>query len=202
MLTLLHPKTGEVRVKGVTNTRNETLHGWLKAELEVILASLAEPTSVPDAEVNRALWESWREGLTVKLSLSADLPPLRLLLVLDNLTGHKSAAWLVWCFQHGVLPLYTPLSGSWLNMAESVERIIKRRALDGQYPLDVATIVAWLEATADGWNHHPTPFIWGGQRQVRRQRARERRLHRLGGSGACTRHPVQRLFNYGDTHAK
>ena len=131
VLTLLHPKTGEVRVKGVTNSRNETLHGWLKFELEAILASLPEPLPDRDAEANRAVWESWRAGLTVKPTLCVDLPPLRLLLVMDNLTGHKSAAWLHWCFQHGVLPLYTPLGGSWLNMAESVERIITQAGLEG-----------------------------------------------------------------------
>jgi hypothetical protein len=201
MLTLLHPKTGSVRVKGVTNTRNETLHGWLKTELLVILDTLPETVTPMDADSNRAVWESWRNGLTVKPTLSTELPPLRLLLVMDNLVGHKNPAWLVWCFQHGILPIYTPLGGSWLNMAESVERILKRRALDGQYPQDVATIIAWLEATARGWNACPTPFIWGGKRSQRRRAARQRRLHRLGGSGACTRHPVPRHSNNGAAHA-
>lgn len=201
LLTLLHPKTGAVRVKGVTNSRNETLHGWLKTELETILALLPQPSPAQDAEANRAVWESWRAGLTVKPTLCADLPPLRLLLVMDNLTGHKSAEWLVWCFQHGVLPLYTPLGGSWLNRAESVERILKHRALDGQYPPDVTTIIAWLEATARGWNAHPTPFEWGGKRCQRRRAARERRFHRLGGSGACTRRPVRRSSKNGYPHA-
>lgn len=201
MLTLLHPKTGTVRVKGVTNTRNETLHGWLKTELAAILDTMPEPTTRLDADNNRAVWESWRNGLTVKTTLSAELPPLRLLLVMDNLVGHKNPVWLVWCFQHGILPIYTPIGGSWLNMAESVERILKRRALDGQYPHDVATIIAWLEATAHGWNACPTPFIWGGKRRQRRRAARQRRLHRLGGSGACTRRPLPRRSNNGATHA-
>ena len=39
-----------------------------------------------------------------------------------------------WLFQHGVLPLYTPLSGSWLNMAEALQRIVVGRALAGQHP--------------------------------------------------------------------
>jgi len=201
MLTLLHPKTGEVRVKGVTNTRNETLHGWLKTELQAILDTLPEPIPLLEAESNRAVWESWRAGLTVKPTLSAELPTLRLLLVLDNLIGHKNPAWLIWCFQQGILPVYTPVAGSWLNMAESVERILKRRAFDGQYPQNVATLITWLEATAQGWNAHPTPFLWGGKRCQRREAARERRLHRLGGSGAYTRHPLPRWFNNGDAHA-
>ncbi len=124
-------------------------------------------------------------------TLSTELPPLRLLLVLDNLTGHKTPAFVVWLFAHGIRPLYTPLGGSWLNMAESVQRIVQGRALAGQHPQTSAEIIAWLEATARGWDAAPTPFVWGGQRRERRRRARER--HRLGGSGTCTRQPIRRL---------
>ena len=86
-----------------------------------------------------------------------------------------------WLVAHGVLPLYTPLSGSWLNMAESVQRIIVRRALAGQHPQSPQDIIAWLEDTVAGWNTTPTPFVWHGKRWERRQRARQRRL---GGSAA------------------
>lgn len=193
MLTLMHPKTGEVRVKGVTNTRNETLHGWLRAELTEVLTTLPDPAPVTDPDANRAFWESWREGVTVKASLLQHLPPLRLILVMDNLTGHKNPDWLIWCFDNGILPIYTPLGGSWLNMAESIQRIIKRRALDGFHPHDVQTIIDRLEAIARGWNNNPTPFIWNGKRRQRRDRARARRLHRAGGSGAATSRPIDRL---------
>jgi hypothetical protein len=193
MMTLLHPKTGEVRVKGVTNTRNETLHTWLKSELSAILAALPDPVPITDPQANRDWWESWREGLSVKATLSADLPPLRLLLVMDNLTGHQNPDWLIWCFRNGILLIYTPLGGSWLNMAESIQRILKRRALDGFYPQDIQTIIDRLEAVARGWNAHPTPFIWNGKRRQRRNRARIRRLHRIGASGAVTPRPIERL---------
>jgi hypothetical protein len=113
------------------------------------------------------------------------VPPLRLILVWDTLAGHLSAELVLWLFAHGVLPLYTPLSGSWLTMAESVQRILVRRALAGQHPQTPQQIIAWLEETleetVDGGNQHLTPFVWGGKRQVRRQRAR---LRWLGGSGA------------------
>jgi hypothetical protein len=89
------------------------------------------------------------------------------------------------------MPLYTPLGGSWLNMTESVQRILKQRALDGQEPKTPQDIMEWLEAAARGWNREPTPFVWGGQRQERRRRAWERR-HRVGGSGACTHQPIHR----------
>jgi hypothetical protein len=75
--------------------------------LSAILATLSDPFPVTDPASNRDFWESWREGLTMKATLSANLPPLLLLLVMDNLTGHKSPDWLIWCFQQGVLPIYT-----------------------------------------------------------------------------------------------
>ena len=80
------------------------------------------------------------------------------------------------------MPLYTRLGGSWLNMAESVQRIIVRRALAGQHPQQAQELIDWLEQTVAGWNADPTPFVWGGKRHQRRERAR---LRRLGGSGAA-----------------
>ena len=38
------------------------------------------------------------------------------------------------------MPLYTPLAGSWLNLAESLQRSITRRALAGQHPVSKGTI--------------------------------------------------------------
>ncbi len=107
------------------------------------------------------------------------------MLIWDNLAGHLSPAMVSWLFAHGVLPLYTPLSGSWLNMTESVQRIVCGRALAGTYPQTQAELLAFLNDAVVGWNAHPTPFVWGGKRYDRRQRARERRRQRrLGGSGA------------------
>ncbi len=196
-LTLFQPKTGEVRVKGVRQSTNAILHPWLEAELSAILAGLPEPTETLSPEQNRARWERWQEGLSVKITLPEKLPPLRLLLVLDNLTGHLTPAFVLWLFAHGVMPLYTPLGGSWLNQAESIQRILKRRGLDGCYPKTSEEIIAWLEAAARGWNREPTPFVWAGRRRARRERARERR-HRLGGSGACTKRPLARRLAVSD----
>ncbi len=190
LLTLLHPKGGEVRAKAVRNSTNTVLHPWLKEELAAILTGLPEPQILLSAEGNRALWESWQEGLSVRITLGEQLPPLRMLLVLDNLAGHKTPGLVLWMFEHGVMPLYTPLGGSWLNMAESVQRILARRALEGQHPKDAQQVIEWLEATVRGWNREPTPFEWGGRRKARRERAHRRR-HAVGGSGARTQRPIQ-----------
>jgi hypothetical protein len=105
-----------------------------------------------------------------------------MILVWDNLAGHCSSEITKWLFAHGIMPLYTPIGGSWLNMAESLQRIIVRRALSGQHPQTPEQIIDWLEQTRRGWNADPTPFAWNGKRRRRRDRAR---LRRLGGSGAA-----------------
>jgi hypothetical protein len=188
-LTLFHPATGAVRVKGVQQATNAVLHPWLQEELSAILALLPQPTAVLSPTENRHQWQRWQADLRVRITLPDELPPLRVLLVLDNLVGHLTPTLVLWFFAHGIKPLYTPLGGSWLNMAESIQRILTRRALAGQHPQTPNEIIAWLEATARGWNRAPTPFTWAGKRQARRDRAHARR-HRIGGSGACTRRPL------------
>src|SRR5215210_5671506 len=102
----------------------------------------------------------------------------------------------LWLFAHGVMPLYTPLGGSWLNVAESIQRVLKRRALDGQEPASPAEIMERFAAVARHWNAAPTPFVWGGKRAARRKRERDRR-HAVGGSGAYTRRPIRRRNGHG-----
>ena len=185
-MTLFHPASGQVRAQGVTRCPNSILHPWLKQELSTILAALPAPPQGMDPAVIRRTWAEWYEGLSAPPTLPDDLPPLRMLLVQDNLAGHKSHDLVQWCFSQGIALLYTPLGGSWLNMAESIQGIIERRALNGQHPSNPEQIIEWLEAAVRGWNKNPTPFVWGGKRAARRDRARKRR-HALAGSGACIR---------------
>jgi transposase len=183
------------------------LHPWLKEQLEQILADLPPAPVVEagrEAELPDGRW--WRDWgwSQEQLRLWKGLPPIRLILIWDNLQGHYTWELMKWCYQHGILLLYTPLSGSWLNMAESILRILVRRALAGQHPQDAEQLMEWLAETVRGWNAEPTPFEWGGRRAARRCRAKERR-HTLGGSGACTRRPLSRRGHarsqYGIAHA-
>ena len=192
LLTLFHPATGEVRALPVQQAPNTVLHPWLQEGLTAILAALPGlPAELAAARADPDFWDAWQAGLSVRPTLPAELPPLRLLLVLDNLTGHKSAALVSWLLERGVLPLYTPLGGSWLNLAESIQRILAQRALAGQHADTSTQLMDWLAAQVRGWNAHPTPFAWGGKRATRRQRARERR-HALAGSGGYTRRALWR----------
>jgi hypothetical protein len=69
LLTLFHPATGQVRVKGVTSCPNVVLHAWLEAELLAILDALPPQAKILTEDANRAAWECWRAGLTVKPTL-------------------------------------------------------------------------------------------------------------------------------------
>jgi len=113
-LTLFHPASGAVRVKGVQSTANAILHPWLEAELTTILATLPEPPDLSPEE-NRRCWTRWQEGLTIRISLPQEPAPLRMLLVLDNLSGHYTRTFVCWLFDHGIMPIYTPVGGSWLQ---------------------------------------------------------------------------------------
>jgi hypothetical protein len=61
---------------------------------------------------------------------------------------------------HGIMPLYTPLAGSGLNMAESIQRLLADRALSGQHPSSSQQIIDGLEATARG-GIAPPPRLCG-----------------------------------------
>ena len=114
------------------------------------------------------------------------LPPLRLILIWDNLAGHTSWSIVRWLFPQGAMPLYTPLSGSCLNLAESRQRIVVGRALAGQHAHSAEELIAWLEDAVVRWNAALTPCLWDGKRRTRRVLARQQRLR---GSAAVLAEP-------------
>jgi transposase len=192
ILTLFHPASGRVRLQSAARGTNAVPHPWLRERLSAILAELPPRGPSQDPAATRAAWAVWQEGLRLPVTLPHDLPPLRLLLVWDDLAGHKTPDLVLWLCAHGVMPLYTPVGGSWLNMAESIERVLKRRALDGQHPHSPEEIGGWFEQTARAWNEQPTPFVWNGKRRQRRRRSYGKPIHRIGGSGACAERPIRR----------
>lgn len=183
LFTLFHPQSGQVIVKGVKSSANVILHPWLKRSLSRVLDKyLVDENPILD-DNNYPSWAVWQQGLKEKITLPKKLPKLRILLIMDNLKGHKTPEFVLWLLSNGIMPLYTPLGGSWLNMAESIQNILKARALRGQDPQNPEQIIEWLQDVAEHWNKFPTPFEWGGKRFERRVRSRERRRN-LRGSGA------------------
>ena len=89
-LTLFHPADGHVRVEGRDGLpqRGPAPLAEARAGRDPGRDARARRPSPPTGW--RAAWERWQEGLTIKPTLPAELPPLRMLLVLDNLAGHKT----------------------------------------------------------------------------------------------------------------
>jgi len=187
LLTLFRPATGELRAEAVDRTPNVVLHEWLRRELAAVVAACPAAPAEPGPGQR---WEDWIAP-TLPPWWAEGLPPLRALLIWDNLAGHHDWELEQDLLNQGILPLYTPIAGSWLNLAEAIQRIVGRRALAGQHPQRVAELKRWLDATVRGWNADPPPFEWGGKRAARRQRARQRR-HALGGCAGYTRRPIRR----------
>jgi transposase len=190
LLTLFRPATGRVYAKGVVSATNAVLHPWLKEQLSTILGEIEKqsPAESLPPEEERPRFAQWKTWLWPHESAEG-LPPLRIILIWDNLAGHLTPEIVVWLLWHGVMPLNTPIGGSWLNMAESIQRILVCRALSGQHPKDAQQVIEWLEQMVAGWNQAPTAFVWNGKRRRRRERAR---LRGLAGSGAAIRfcHPM------------
>jgi len=101
VLTLFHPATGLVRVKGVTSAPNVVLHPWLQAEREDILQTL--PPSPPPLSADHPLLQYGRHWLG--RPADAPLPPVRLIVIGDTLVGHTSADLMRWLARHGVRPV-------------------------------------------------------------------------------------------------
>ncbi len=152
------------------------------------------PTRLHGGGVAGGVGAAGEAGLAVKPTLPTELPPLRMLSVLDNLAGHKTPEFVLWLFAHGVMPVYTPVGGSWLNMAESIQRVLKRRALEGRHPATPEEIIAWFKAVARHWNADPTPFEVGrqagGGAASARASAPPRRIGRADAAAATAKGPT------------
>jgi hypothetical protein len=118
-----------LRAEAVTSAPNAVLHPWLQpGTLWVLSAALAQLPPPP----SDAPYPELRAGHTgLGHEPARPLPPLRAILIWEDLAGHERADIVTWLFAQGLLPLYTPLGGSWLNMTESVQRIVCGRALTG-----------------------------------------------------------------------
>jgi transposase len=95
----------------LAETRNSA-RCWLRSSRSTRQRACRQKQSVHGMPSGKRGWAIRRGRAT---------PPLRIVLVLDNLAGHLSYDLVGWFFEHGVMPLYTPVGGSWLNMAESGE---------------------------------------------------------------------------------
>jgi hypothetical protein len=92
LLTLFRPATGALRAKGVLSAPNAVLHRlYQRATDREVLAEIEKklPRETLPPESQRPLYAQWETWLGHP-SRNPSLPPLRIVLVLDNLAGHLS----------------------------------------------------------------------------------------------------------------
>ena len=107
VLTLFRPATGALRAEPVDQRTNAILHPWLKRELAAILKGCPPaPAVIPEGR----RWQAW-DPFPAAEHLDQMYPPLRMLLILDNLAGHYSRDFVRWCQERGIGLLDTPLCG-------------------------------------------------------------------------------------------
>src|SRR4051812_27690419 len=79
---------------------------------------MPEPDAEPEATIRRS-WERWQDGLTLKPTLLEELPPLRMLLVLEVAVGNALSGVPPRRSVRAELPHTAPTSGAWRRSVRS-----------------------------------------------------------------------------------
>lgn len=94
-----------------------------------------------------------------------------MLLVWDNLTGHDTVDVILWLVAHGIMPLFTPLGGSYLNIVEIEIAIITRECLRRRAG-DKATLERQVAALEAERNEQRRTITWSFTTYDARQKVR------------------------------
>ncbi len=139
-----------------------------------------------DEETNRQAWKAWQLGLSGRITLSEKLPPLRMLLIWDNLAGslHARNGFMAVCaWRNATLHPIRRLLVEY-GRVHSTHFGPQSHLLGKTQKRQNRSLLGWRQWHGPGTKTNP--FEWGGARAARRERSRNRR-HALGGSGACAR---------------
>jgi hypothetical protein len=90
---------------------SNTVESFPEVALVPMLAALPVPAAPRSAQEPRRQWEQGPAGRTPRITLPSALPRLRLLLGMDNRTGHRPPSLVLWLCAQGLRPLDTPLGG-------------------------------------------------------------------------------------------
>jgi hypothetical protein len=88
-------------------------------------------------------------------------PEGKLVLILDNLSTHKTLDVLLWALTHPrVHFLFQPTYAPWLNLIEPWWKTLRTLALKGRCFADSLAVHAAILAATAYWNDHAHPFTW------------------------------------------
>lgn len=84
-----------------------------------------------------------------------------LVLILDNLSTHKTLDVLLWALAHSqVRFLFQPTYAPWLNLIEPWWKTLRSLALKGRRFLDANAIIQAIQAATERWNRLRRPYEW------------------------------------------
>lgn len=93
--------------------------------------------------------------------VAAHWPEGEIILILDNLSTHKTLDVLLWALTHPrVRFLFQPTYAPWLNLIEPWWKTLRSLALKGRRFLTAAEIIHAIGRATDYWNRHRHPYQW------------------------------------------
>lgn len=88
-------------------------------------------------------------------------PEGEIILILDNLSIHKSMDVRLWLLAHPrVRFLFQPTYAPWLNLIEPWWKTLRSLALKGRCFDTLPQIVEAIDLATTYWNSHPHPYVW------------------------------------------
>lgn len=94
-------------------------------------------------------------------TLARAFPRKHLHIILDNSSTHSTPAIRKWLDAHPRFHFhFTPTGASWINMVEAWFGILTRKSVRRASFDNVRSLVRHIQKYIDGWNEHPTPFVW------------------------------------------
>jgi len=88
-------------------------------------------------------------------------PANELILILDNLSIHRSLYVQLWALAHErVRFLFQPTYAPWLNLIEPWWKTLRSLALAGRRFENIATVRSSIVKSTDYWNSHRHPYVW------------------------------------------
>ena len=102
-----------------------------------------------------------KEFLTFLDSVDATWPAGKLVLILDNLSVHKTLDVLLWALAHPRISfLFQPTYSPWLNLIEPWWKTLRSLALRGNSFEQLSDLTLALYQATDYWNLHRKPYLW------------------------------------------
>jgi transposase len=88
-------------------------------------------------------------------------PKGNIILILDNLSTHKTTDVLLWALAHPrVRFLFQPTYAPWLNLIEPWWKTLRSLALKGRCFRNASEIIDAIQVATAYWNTHCHPYVW------------------------------------------